>query len=313
MNRDYGGSPYPAKDPEAHGVRSQCRIICAVLTAVLLFSFPLFARDHRATLFYDQDAFASETYVFGVVPQFEQRRLYAIWEPIIKELEKKTGLTFELITTLNIQDFEKEFVRGGFDFVYMNPYYMLKANNIQGYIPLVRDKAPLRGILVVRKDGPIQKVADLDGKTVAFPSPNALGASLLVRADIERLYHVGVKPLYVKTHSSVYLHVANGLVAAGGGVEKSLQEQDDAIRDLLRVIYTTRDMPSHPVAAHPRVPEALREKVRQALLDIGNTSEGRDLLLKVPVKQFVPASKDDYKIMQGWGLDGYWDPFWRED
>ncbi len=71
-------------------------------------------------------------------------------------------------------------------------------------------------------------------------------------------------------------------------------------------------MPSHPVAAHPRVPQEQREKVRQALLDMGNTPAGRDLLSKVPVKQIVPALIDDYRIMLGWGHEDYRDPFWKE-
>jgi phosphonate transport system substrate-binding protein len=256
---------------------------------------------------------ASTVYTFGVVPQFEQRKLHAIWYPIIKELERRTGFDFTLATTLNIQDFEKDFVKGIFDFVYMNPYHVLKANSSQGYIPLVRDKAPLRGILVVQKDSAIQKIADLNGKVIAFPSPNALGASLLMRADLERLHHIRVEPLYVRSHSSVYLHVAKGLTEAGGGVEKTLQEQDQTIRNSLRVIYTTRDMPSHPVVAHPRVPQALREKVRQALLDMGNTPEGRALLSRIPVRELIPASMDNYREMLGWGLKDYWDEFWKED
>jgi len=285
---------------------------CGSAAITLLLSLILFASGGTGQN-PGHDAFAAGTYVFGVVPQFEQRKLYAIWEPVIRELEKRTGLTFKLATTLNIQDFEMEFVQGSFDFVYMNPYHVLKANNSQGYIPLVRDKTPLRGILVVQKDGPVQKIPDLNGKVVAFPSPNALGASLLMRADLERLHHVSVKPLYVKTHSSVYLHVVKGLTAAGGGVEKTLQEQEQAIRDSLRVIYTTRDMPSHPVAAHPRVPQGYREKVRQALLELGKSREGRELLSKIPVRQVIPASMDDYSVMLGWGLESYWDPFWKED
>jgi phosphonate transport system substrate-binding protein len=239
-------------------------------------------------------------YVFGVVPQFEQRKLFAIWKPIIDDLERRTGLSFDLVTTLKIQDFEKEFIHGDFDFVYMNPYH-------------IRDKAPLRGVLVVRKDGPIQTVAGLSGKVVAFPSPNALGASLLMRADLDRLYHIKVIPLYVKTHSSVYLHVIKDLAAGGGGVQKSLQEQGPEIRDSLRVLYTTRPMTSHPVAAHPRVPKEVREKVRRALLDMGAEPEGKELLSKIPMKEITAASTDDYKEMQEWGLDAYWDPFWKED
>ncbi len=256
---------------------------------------------------------AEQKYVFGVVPQFEQRKLYAIWKPIIDDLERRTGLSFELVTTLKIQDFEKEFIQGHFDFVYMNPYYILKAIPAQGYVPLVRDKAPLRGVLVVRKDGPIRTVSELSGKVVAFPSPNALGAALLMRADLERLYHIKVTPLYVKTHSSVYLHVVKDLAAGGGGVQKSLQEQSPEIRDSLRVLYTTRPMPSHPVAAHPRVPKEHREKVRRSLLAMGAGPEGKELLSRIPMKEITAASMDDYKQMQTWGLDAYWDPFWKED
>ncbi len=68
------------------------------------------------------------SYTFGVVPQFEQRKLYAVWKPVIDALERRTGLVFNLVTTLKIQDFEKEFLNGNFDFVYMNPYFMIVGN-----------------------------------------------------------------------------------------------------------------------------------------------------------------------------------------
>lgn len=245
-------------------------------------------------------------YSFAVVPQFEQRKLYAAWRPIIDELHRRTGLQFDLVTTLTIQDFHAAFARGTFDFVYVNPYHVVELHDAQAYIPLVADKVPLRGVIVVRKDGPIKTLAELDGKIVAFPSPNALGASLLIRADLERIHHVRVTPLYVKTHSSVYLHVAKGLVAAGGGVEKTLQEQDEALRAQLRVIYTTRSCPSHPIVAHPRVPPEVREKVRGALLAMGETEQSKALLRRVPAEQLITVTYDDYAVMRDWGLEKYW-------
>jgi phosphonate transport system substrate-binding protein len=132
-----------------------------------------------------------------------------------------------------------------------------------------------------------------------------------MRADLERLHHVKVKPLYVKTHSSVYLHVAKGLTAAGGGVEKSLGEQDPAIRNALRVIYTTRSLASHPVSAHERVRSADREKVRQAFLAMDATPQGKALLAKIPATKLMPVSMADYEKMRGWGLDAYWVDFWK--
>jgi phosphonate transport system substrate-binding protein len=256
---------------------------------------------------------ATAVYSIGVVPQFEQRKLYATWKPIVDELERRTGLHFNLITTLKIQDFEKAFARGEFDFAYVNPYHVVQLHEAQGYIPFAADKVPLRGIIVARKDGPIKTPADLEGKTVAFPSPNAMGASLLIRSDLEQIHHVRVIPLYVKTHSSVYLHVAKELAAAGGGVEKTLQEQDESLRSQLRVIYTTRSCPSHPIVAHPRVPSAVRDEVRKALFALGETVEGKEMLSKVPISQFIAVRYEDYGVMRAWGLDKYWQTIPEQD
>lgn len=249
---------------------------------------------------------AEEAYTLGVVPQFEQRKLFAVWRPIIDELSRRSSVKLKLVATLSVPEFERELSRGQFDFVYTNPYHILREGNHQGYLPLVRDQAPLRGIIVVAKDSAIQSPAELNGQQLAIPSMNALGASLLVRADLERIFKVKVQPVNAKTHSSVYLHVANALVAAGGGVEKTFNEQDASIRDLLRVLYVTREMPSHPVSAHPRVPEHVRLAVQKALLEMATTESGRALLAKVPMQHPIPTTMQDYQPMRAWGLDQYW-------
>lgn len=278
-----------------------------VLLYLLLFALMLACPSRLPAA---QGGLAPKVYSFGVVPQFEQRKLYAVWQPIVAELSRRTGLQFKLVTTLSIEDFEREFTAGGFDFVYMNPYHVLKAKD---YLPLVADTAPLRGILVVRRDSPIKHLAELAGKEIAFPSPNALGATLLMRADLERLYQVTVKPLYVKTHSSVYLHVVQGLAVAGGGVEKSLHEQPPQVQDALRILYTTRSMTSHPVAAHRRISASIREKVRQAFLDMDATPAGRALLAKVPTSRLATVSRANYSVMRDWGLDAYWVDVLKKD
>jgi len=248
----------------------------------------------------------AETYSIGVVPQFEPRKMFGIWRPIVEELEKRTGNRFNLVVPLTVSEFERELEKGTYDFVYANPYHIMRVSQKQNYLPLVRDRIPLRGILLVRKDSRVQELKDLDGKTLAVPSPNAIGASLLIRADLEHLYGVRMAMVNVKTHSSVYLNVLNGLTDAGGGVEKTFDEQDKPVRDALRIIYTTRELPSHPVAAHPRVDKTVREKVRQALLELPASPAGKAMLDEVPMTEPVTASIEDYLVMRKWGLDSYW-------
>lgn len=252
-------------------------------------------------------------YSFAITPQFAKQKLYAIWKPIIGELEKKTGLSFKLVTTLKINEFEKEYMAEKLDFAYVNPYLIVRGVKPGTYLPLVRDNKPHHGIVVVRKDGPIKKIADLQGKTVAFPTPNAIGATLMTRSELERLYGVKVVPLYVKSHSSVYLHVAQGLTVAGGGVLKTLQEQDAAIQNLLSILHTTEVIPNLPVAANRRVPADVREKVRRAFLALATTDGGRAMLGKVPMTEIVATSLEDYLVIEKWGLERYFDPAWSED
>lgn len=246
-------------------------------------------------------------YTFGVVPQFDTRQTLLVWGPLLTELEKSTGLKFRLKGSSSATKFESSFMDGGFDFAYMNPYQILKANTSQGYIPLVRDiERTLNGVLVVRKDSPVHEVKDLEGARIAFPSPNALGASLVIRADLKNIHSTSVVPVYVQSHTSVYLNVLLGDVKAGGGVQKTLNKQAAEIRDELRVIYNTREITPHPVTAHSRVPVKVRELVRQAFLALGETSKGRALLSAIPIKVIGKTSLNDYQSLKEWGLDEFY-------
>jgi phosphonate transport system substrate-binding protein len=251
-------------------------------------------------------AWADDGYVLAVVPQFSQRQLFATWSPIVAEISRRTGLKLELVSTLTIDEFERGMSQGAFAFAYANPYQIMRESGRQGYIPLVRDEIPLTGILVVSGDSPVSSPGQLNGKTLAVPSANALGASLLLQADLDQIYHVHLNLLSVKTHSSVYLNVANGLADAGGGVQKTFDEQGAQLRGALRILYRTRAMPSHPLAAHPRVAKPTREAVRDAVLQMSRTDEGRAMLARVPMTRPVAASMDDYAVMRSWGLEKYW-------
>ncbi|NOR52196.1 MAG: PhnD/SsuA/transferrin family substrate-binding protein, partial [Gammaproteobacteria bacterium] len=232
---------------------------------------------------FSAEILSAERYTFGVVPQFAPSKLHEIWYPILKELEQRTGYQLQMVGTTNIPAFEEGFISGEYDFAYMNPYHATVAMSKKGYRTLVRDQGRrLSGILVVRKESPLQKVSQLQGKRVAFPAPNALGASLLMRADIDQLYQTKIDPIYVQTHSSVYLHVLMGNTDAGGGVLATLRRQPQEIQDQLKIIYRTREMAPHPIMVHPRVSSTVAEAVQQALLEMGNSVEGAKLLARIP-------------------------------
>ena len=250
---------------------------------------------------------AEKVYTIGVVPQFGARKLHEIWRPILDLLEKETGYKFKIRGSSSIPKFEQEFAQGKFDFAYMNPYHLIIANDSAGYIPLVRDHGrKLYGVLVVKKDSGITSPAQLNGKILVFPAPNALGASLQMRQELHDKFGIEFKTNYVKTHDSVYLNVLLGEASAGGGVQKTLNEQKKQYKDKLRVIYQTQKVAPHPLAVLPDVPVEVRDRVRDVLLEIGQSKEGQELLSKIPMNKIGPASMQDYMPLKDIGLERFY-------
>lgn len=248
----------------------------------------------------------AEVYSIGVVPQFEARKLARIWEPIIDELERETGHQFEIVGAPTIPEFEAAFLAGEFDFAYMNPYHAVLANGAQGYEPIIRDGArELYGILVVRDDSDYETVADITGMKIAFPAPNALGASLMIRADLTNSHGVEFSPEYVSTHGSAYLNVILKQVAAAGGVMGTFRSQPIEISEQLRVLYKTSRVPPHPVTVHPRVSDAVKSEVQAAFLSLWRTGYGREMLEQVPILEAVPATLEDYSELDSMGLEDF--------
>lgn len=246
------------------------------------------------------------TYTVSIVPQFSVQQLHAEWQPLLKRVGDEAGVRLELKLHSTIPAFESAFLHGEPDFIYGNPYHAVMARRAQGYIPLVRDAEPLTGILVTAAQGPVKTLQDLDGKTLAFPAPNAFGASLYMRALLIEEAKVRIEPAYVKTHGNVYRLVALREYAAGGTVNQAFDDQPADLRAQLRVLYQTPGAAPHPLAAHPRVPQAQRKRVTAAFLKLADDEAGRALLKDARMPRPVEADyARDYLPLEKLRLDKY--------
>lgn len=250
---------------------------------------------------------AETKYTLAVVPQFAAGTLHRTWGPLIERLNRQLDFSVVLVTAPDIARFDQLSLQGAYDFAYINPYQILQLNARLGMRPLVADTAqPVMGVLVVRRESDLMP-ADIAGQRVAFPGPDALGATMMIRRDLKQNFSADVIPEYVNSHSSVYLNVALGLNIAGGGVEKTLAQQSEAVRDKLKVIYRTEPVPSHPLVVHPRVPEADAEALREALLQIAQSADGKADLARIPITRLEAVTFEDYTVLQQLGLEAYYE------
>lgn len=248
----------------------------------------------------------TERYILAVVPHQLPLTVYENWSPLIERLSRRLGAEIELKVYRAIPGFEEELLQGAPDLAFMNPYHQVMARKAQGYIPLVRSRHPLTGILVVRRDSAARTVQDLDGKTIAFPAPNAFGASLYMRALLSAQLGVRFTPYYVDAHSEVYRHVILGEAAGGGGIRYTLEREPDAVKAQLRVLYETPASVSHCLAAHPRVPAAVRALVIETIVEAAADESGAALLERVQLAAPVAADyRRDYQPLEQLGLEQY--------
>lgn len=246
------------------------------------------------------------TWTVGVVPQFPAPEIHAAWTPALERLAAQTGQGFRLVPYANIPQFEAAFRAGTPDFVFLNPYHMVMARQAQHYQPLVRDGAtPLTGVLVVASQSPVRQLQDLRGQRIAFPAPNAFGASLYMRALLAER-GIEFEPAYVRTHGNAYRHVLTGDATAAGGVRQTLKGEDEAVQRALRVLFETPPSAPHPLAAHPRVPAAVQQAVRDALL--GWTARSADAALLAAMQLPAPVAADyrrDYAPLERLRLEKF--------
>lgn len=240
---------------------------------------------------------------FGIVPQQSASELARLWIPLLGALGERAGLSLRFATAPDIPTFERRLAAGAYDVAYMNPYHYCVFSRRPGYVAFAREKGRrLRGLLVVRKDSATTDMRDLAGLQIAFPAPASFAATVLVRAEFERM-QVPITPVYVKSHESVYLNVVQRQFPAGGGIARTLQGMEPEVRDELRVLWQTRDYTPHAFAAHPRVPAERLQALRAAMLAVDQDPKARTGLDGLGFKGFEPGQDADWNDVRALGID----------
>ncbi|MGD8742177.1 MAG: phosphate/phosphite/phosphonate ABC transporter substrate-binding protein [Granulosicoccaceae bacterium] len=250
---------------------------------------------------------ANPVYTFAVVPQYTPLTVHRRWRPLLDELSKQSGITYQLRIYDNFNEFINDLKQGQPDFAYLAPYHLVLARRAQGYIPLIRDSSTnLQGLVVVPKNSPYRDIRELDGKQIDFPSPNAFAASLYLRAYLQEHEKISFTPRYLGNHDNVYRHVATGFSEAGGGVNTTLSRQPAGLQARLRVLFRIPAVASHPVAVHPRIPEHVRKNFVKLITTWVTRGKPQEYLDRVQFSKPVMANYDkDYAPLESLHLDKY--------
>lgn len=204
----------------------------------------------------------------------------------------------KLSTTQNLKTSDTNLEKGRFAFFYSRPANVAaKAIQSGKYRLVAMVKGTFSVKFIVNQDSPLKKPEDIRGKEVAIPV-----GTFMEQAGLAELRDHGLPPASFQTRPSRYQdavaymvqnHYAEvGMVAPL--IANAWQKKGG------RILFESRKMPFWSVIASQEVSDADVEKVRAALINMKDSTEGQKVLQQMGVKEFVPGNQQDYLDMLAW-------------
>ncbi len=246
------------------------------------------------------------SYSLAPHPLYNPQKLSETLQPLVDRLNHQLpGAQISLEGSRDYQAFEQKLRSRGPAFLMPNPWQTIEAMKV-GYhvIAMWGDAEDFRGIILVRRDGGISAPSDLKGRAVSFPSPTALAAAIMPQSFLhDRGIDVNkdIQNLYVGSQESSIMSVYLGRSAAGATWPppwRLFQRDHPSESAQLKVLWETPPLVNNSVMARDDVPDAIRDAVRQALLDLGKTTEGRGVLAGMETARFHAADDSSYDVVR---------------
>lgn len=238
---------------------------------------------------------------FGVVPQRSVILTAQYWNPILKYLEKKSGVLLVLKVEKTAPEHSRQVGLGRYDLVYTN-HFFTKANARAGYRVVARPAGPaITGEIVVPEGSPIARLEDLAGREVGFPSPAAFVA-YAVPLDVLTRKGIRVTPVFAGNQEGIMAQLKAGRVAAAGVNSQVMRSYANREGWRYRSVWQSPEYLNLPVAVHPCVAAGTAAAIVDALVNMSHDPEGVQLLEKAgaligqqPPYGFVRATNREYR------------------
>jgi phosphonate transport system substrate-binding protein len=243
---------------------------------------------------------ADEALTFNVLNQRSVALTAQYWNPILTYVSKKSGVPVELKLAKTTKEGNAIAERGEYDFLYTNHFFTKERDKL-GYKVIARPAGPgIRSQIVVPQDSPVQSLNDLNGKEIAFVTPDGftgywLPMDALLKAKVD------VKVVFTGNQEASSAQLKVNKVAAAGVNSTIMARYARRESFDYRALWTSDIYQDLCIMANPKVPAAKVAAVRAALVNMAKDPEGRkvleagaELLKSNAELGFVAADNRDY-------------------
>jgi phosphonate transport system substrate-binding protein len=238
-----------------------------------------------------------EPLIFGVLNQQSPALTAERWNPILHYVGSVAGTPLRLKMGRTVQETNAMMARGDFDFVFTNHNFQPEFDGL-GFRVIARWAGePIRAVIAVPADSPIQHLHELAGKRVSFPSTDAFVGYAVPLVALKRA-GITVEPVWGGNQEGTLAQLKARRADAGAVNSRFLAQYSEREHVQFRDIYVSDGFPDLAVIAHPRVPATTVERVRAALLGMSRDPRAAAALAAAKSKGFEPASERDYDAVR---------------
>ena len=243
--------------------------------------------------------------VLGIFPRWSATETFNRFQPLARALAEGIACDVKLETTKDFPSFARAVADGRYDMVHYNPIQHWRAHQRFGYRAILMNEEDgeryITGIIAVRKDSPVQHLAELRGKTVVFGGDR--DAMVAYVATTALLRAAGLKAGDYREQFA--LNPSQGILGLqhGRGDAATVADLFLKIPNLIggldptavRIIARTPRLPQHAWAVKPGMPPVLSSRAQHFLAGLNATPEGRAVLDQAKLTRLWPATDADYR------------------
>ena len=231
--------------------------------------------------------------VFGVLNQQSPALTAERWSPILHYVSSTSGVPLRFRMGATVHETDAMMGRGEFDFVFTNHNFQPEYDSL-GYKVIARwGGDAIRSVVAVAPGSPITGLPQLAGRRVAFPSRDAFVGYAVPIVAMKKA-GVRVEEVLAGNQEGAMAQVKSRRVDAAAVNSRFLAQYSEREGVQFRAIYTSDPYPELAVVANPRVPAAVVDKVRQALLAMKTDPLASPVLEQATSPGFEPATDRDY-------------------
>ncbi len=246
-----------------------------------------------------QPAGQSRVLRFSVAAMESPRDTYAAYSRLFEAVGRRLGARTELVQRRTYREVNDLLTSGQIDaaLICTGGFLDLRARGAQDVeplaVPVVDGRSTYESLIIVPARSSAQSLDDLAGKRFAFTdelsfSGRAWVVHLLRQRGRTPEDHFG-GTVFTHSHDRSVSAVAKGIVdgaAVHSLIYGQLLGRDPSLADQTRVIMRSPPFGMMPVVASARMPEAERQRLRAALLDLERDPEVGPLLHTLRIDRF---------------------------